>query len=119
MLVHLQSNVLAKVVAFFYDVIIVKKKVPVEKKSELSRGGATFLAFSLSFLSSRVDDNRNKLYMVGTYSTVEKRAKRMPDATVETAWRDRVVVVVVMSFISKFLFESTYTRLFDNFSFIQ
>ena len=52
--------VLAKVEAFFYDV------------------------FSLSFLSPTVNDIRRKLYMVGTYSTVEKRAKRMPDATVKT-----------------------------------
>ena len=41
----LQSNVLAKGVAFFYDVIVVRKKVPVEKESELSRGWAiTFLS---------------------------------------------------------------------------
>ena len=40
--------------------------------------------FSLPFLSSTVNDSRRKLYMVGTHSTVEKRAKRMPDPTVET-----------------------------------
>ena len=48
------------------------KKVPVEKESELSRGGA---------LSPTVNDIRRKLYMVGTYQTVGKRAKRMPDAS--------------------------------------
>ena len=32
---------------------------------------------SLSFLSSTVNDIRKKLYMVGTYSTVEKWAKRI------------------------------------------
>ena len=40
--------------------------------------------FSLSFLPSAVNDARRKLYMVGIYLTVEKRAKRMPDATFET-----------------------------------
>ena len=35
------------------------------------------------FLSPTVNDIRRKLYMVGTYSTVGKRAKRMPDTTVE------------------------------------
>ena len=39
---------------------------------------------SLSFLSPTVNDIRRKHYMVGTYSTVEKRAKRIPDSTVET-----------------------------------
>ena len=39
------------------------KKVPVEKE---------------------INNIRRKLNMVGTYSTVEKRTKRMPDATVET-----------------------------------
>ena len=38
----------------------------------------------LSFLSSTVNDIRRKLSMVGTYSTVEKQAKRVPDPTVET-----------------------------------
>ena len=41
--------------------------------------------FPLSFLSPTVNDIRRKPYMVGTYSTVEKQAKRMPDATVETS----------------------------------
>ena len=40
--------------------------------------------FSLSFLSPTVKDIRRKFYMVGTYLTVEKQAKRMPDATVQT-----------------------------------
>ena len=44
----------------------------------------SYQGFSLSFLSHTVNDIRRKLYMVGTYSTEEKRAKRMPDATVET-----------------------------------
>ena len=39
-------------------------KVPVEKESSLSMGGA--------------------IDLVGIHSTVEKRAKRMPDITVET-----------------------------------
>ena len=39
---------------------------------------------SLSFLSSTVNDIRTKLNMVGTYLNVEKRAKRVPDPTVET-----------------------------------
>ena len=45
------------------------KNVPVEKENKLSRVG--------------VNDIRRKLYMVGTYTTVEKRAKRMPDNKVE------------------------------------
>ena len=45
LLVFLQSSVLTRLVAFFYDVILVQKKVPVEKESSLSRGRAiTFLA---------------------------------------------------------------------------
>ena len=40
--------------------------------------------FSLSFLSSTVNDARRKLYMVGIHPTVEKTAKRTPDTTVET-----------------------------------
>ena len=44
-----------------------------------------FLSFFYSFPhSSTVNDVRRKLYMVGIYSTVGKRAKRMPDNTVET-----------------------------------
>ena len=39
---------------------------------------------TISFFLSTVNDIRGKLYMVGTYSTVKKRAKRMPDPTVET-----------------------------------
>ena len=42
------------------------------------------LEFPLSFLSSTVNDVRRKLYMVGIHSTVGKRAKRLPDTTVET-----------------------------------
>ena len=37
-----------------------------------------------SLLSSADNDIRRKLYMFGTYSTVEKGAKRMPDPAVET-----------------------------------
>ena len=41
-------------VAFFYDVIIIQKKVPVETESYLSRGRAkTFLALSAIFAFSR------------------------------------------------------------------
>ena len=43
--------------------------------------------FFLSFLTSTVNDIRRKLYMVGTYSTVGKRAKRMPDFTVKTTFK--------------------------------
>ena len=39
---------------------------------------------SLIFLSSTVNDVRRKLNMVGIHVTVGKRAKRMPDTTVET-----------------------------------
>ena len=67
------------------------KKVPVEKESFLplfhqynAVRAVERVDFSLSFLSSTVSDIRKKLYMVGTYSTVKKRAKRMPDTTVET-----------------------------------
>ena len=38
----------------------------------------------LLFLASTVNDVRTKLHIVEKHSTVEKRAKRMPDATVET-----------------------------------
>ena len=41
-----------------------------------------------SLLSSAVNDIRRKIYMVGTYSTVGKQAKRMPDPTVETTILD-------------------------------
>ena len=40
--------------------------------------------FSLSFLFSTVNDVRRKLYTVVKHSTEGKRAKRMPDTTVET-----------------------------------
>ena len=40
--------------------------------------------FSLSFLSYTVNDVRRKLHRVGIQLTVEKRAKRMPDTTLET-----------------------------------
>ena len=42
------------------------------------------LFFLLQFMT--VNDIRGKLYMVGTYSTVEKRAKRMADPTVENTF---------------------------------
>ena len=60
LLVFLKSNVLPKTVAFFYDVIVVQKK-----------------------LSSTVNDVRRKLYTVVIHLVVGKRAKRMPDTTVE------------------------------------
>ena len=40
--------------------------------------------FSRSFLFYTVNDVRRKPYMVEIHSTVEKRAKRTPDTTVET-----------------------------------
>ena len=42
------------------------------------------VALSLLFLASTVKDVKRKLHMVEIHSTVGKRAKRMPDATVET-----------------------------------
>ena len=52
-------------VAFFYDVIIIQKKVPVETESSLSRGRAkTFLALSTIFAFSRLF--REDLYDNGT-----------------------------------------------------
>ena len=51
-------------------------------QQHIKRGSKSQL--SLSFLSFTVNDVTRKLYMVGTHSTVEKRAKRMPDITVET-----------------------------------
>ena len=42
------------------------------------------IRFSLSFLSSTVNDVRRKLYMVIIHSTVGNRAKQEPDTTVET-----------------------------------
>ena len=67
------------------------KKVPVVKESHFSMGGAIKCTKSggniwLSFLffSSTVNDVRRKLHMVGIHLTVGKRAKRMPDITVET-----------------------------------
>ena len=44
-------------------------------------------ALSLLFLASTVNDVRRKLHMVEIHLTVEKRAKRMPDATVENTFR--------------------------------
>ena len=70
--------------AFFYDVIVVQKKFQSRRK-EPSRGGAiTFLVLFHQYHIHCLNDIRRKLYMVGTYSTVQKRAKRMPDTTVET-----------------------------------
>ena len=43
LLVFLQSSVLVVFAFFSNDVIIVPKKVPVEKESKLSRGGANAL----------------------------------------------------------------------------
>ena len=40
--------------------------------------------FSLSFLSSTVNDVRRKSYTVIIHPTVGKRTKRMPDTTVKT-----------------------------------
>ena len=52
-----------------------------ERKCTKSGGKSQY---SLSFLSSSVNDVRRKVYTVGTHSTVGKRAKRMTDPTVET-----------------------------------
>ena len=82
-----------QLLAFFsYDVIVVAKKFQSRMKVNFQGVGLllsshTFtkiIRFSLSFLSSTVNDISRKLYMVGTHLTVEKRAKRMPDPTVET-----------------------------------
>ena len=45
------------------------------------------VALSLLFLASTVKDVKRKLHMVEIHSTVGKRAKRMPDATVGTTKR--------------------------------
>ena len=52
-------------------------------------------AFSLLVLASMVNDVRRKLHMVEIHSTVEKWAKRMPDATVETTKKG-------LNFVEKF-----------------
>ena len=66
-------NVLAKVVAFFYDVIVVQKKFQSRGKVNFLGVGLIYLAlFSLSFLSPTVNDIRRKPYMMGTYSSIEK-----------------------------------------------
>ena len=52
------------------------------KKTKNALVETTLMTSEESFIWS--NDVRRKLYMVGTYSTVEKRAKRMPDTTVET-----------------------------------
>ena len=46
--------------------------------------------FSLSFLSLRGYDVTKKLDMARTWSTIQKRAKRMPDTTVETTEKSYV-----------------------------
>ena len=72
MLIFLQSNVLAKVIAFSLLINIY----------DIKSGGKSKL--SLSFLAPTVNDATRKLFMVGIHSTVEKRAKRTPDIIVET-----------------------------------
>ena len=51
------------------------------------------MAFSLLFLASTINDVRRKLHMVEIHWTVGKRAKRIPDATVETTFRVDLGVV--------------------------
>ena len=76
-----------------YDVIVDQKKI----QSTFSGWGYYFSCslsqilyciksgfLSLLFLASTVNDIRRKLLMVEIHSTVRKRAKRMPDATVKT-----------------------------------
>ena len=55
-----------------------------QESSTLSMGVASKSGFSLLFLASTVNDLRRKLHMVKIHLTVGKRAKRMPDATVQT-----------------------------------
>ena len=81
MLVFLQSNVLAKVVAFFYDVMLETTAQCVRDKKYKERW--KYLNFPFIFTST-VNDVRRKLFTVRIHLTVRKRAKRMPDATVET-----------------------------------
>ena len=50
--------------------------------------------FSFSFLTYTVNEVRRKLHMVGKQSTVRKRAKRMPDTTVETTAIAIVIPIV-------------------------
>ena len=44
--------------------------------------------FTIAFI---VNDVTRKLYTVGIYSTVEKRAKRTPDIIVETTWHSCII----------------------------
>ena len=55
--------------------------------------------FSLSFLSSTVNDVRRKLYTVVIHSTVGKRAKRMLDTTVETTHLHYPTNIVFTAFL--------------------
>ena len=61
------------------------KKVPVEQESSLSMGGTIiFLAlFPKNYFLQDVMTSQRKLDMVGTWSTIRKWAKRMPDFIVE------------------------------------
>ena len=63
--------------------------------------------FSLSFLFSTTNDVRRralrrKLYTVGIQSTLEKRAKRMPETTVETTTFKVQIIIKIISMIDNF-----------------
>ena len=57
--------------------------------------------FYLSFLSYTVNDVRRKLYMVGIQLAVGKRARRMPDTTVETTLQLVIVCAISSCFSLK------------------
>ena len=66
-----------KRILFFQYQGIINKKVKCIKSGGKSR-------FSLTFLTSTVNDVRRKLYTDGIHLTVGKQAKRMPNTTVKT-----------------------------------
>ena len=95
------------------------KKVPVEKESELSRGGA--ITFHALFHKNHIhflNDIRRKLYMVRTHSTVEKWAKRMPYPTVETTEKINVILLYSILFYRHLLLlpvSTIYRRVWNSF----
>ena len=74
------------------------KKNVLETKC-IKSGGKSRL--SLSFLSYTVNDVRRKLYMVGIQLAVGKRARRMPDTTVETTLQLVIVCAISSCFSLK------------------
>ena len=75
-----------------------------ERKCTKSGGKSQY---SLSFLSSTDNDVRRKVYTVGTHLTVGKRAKRMPDPTVETTsevYQLQLFIFLRYNFIPKSIF---------------